>query len=92
VKSAFIGKEKAMNVKKPLTALCSVIALSLISSSVAHAAATQKVYASSILVLLFLGFCALLLVVQLIPAMMSIYGLIKGAMTRKTGTAETAND
>ena len=81
-----------MNAKKPLTALCSVIALSLVSSSVAYAAATQKVYASSILVLLFLGFCALLLVVQLIPAMMSIYGLIKGAMTRKTDTAETAND
>jgi hypothetical protein len=81
-----------MSAKKPLTALCSAIALSLVTGNVAHAAATQKVYSSSILVLLFVGFCALLLVVQLIPAMMSIYGLIKGAMTRKSDTAETAID
>jgi hypothetical protein len=81
-----------MNAKKPLTALCSFIALSLVTSSGAHAAATQKVYSSGILVLLFLGFCALLLVIQLIPAMMSIYGMIKGAMTKKTDTAESATD
>ena len=81
-----------MNAKKSLTALCSVIALSLVTSSGAHAAATQKVYSSGILVLLFVGFCALGLVIQLIPAMMSIYDLIKGAMTRKTDTAETATN
>ncbi|HEX2768268.1 MAG TPA: hypothetical protein VHN12_03225 [Geobacteraceae bacterium] len=81
-----------MNAKKHLTALCSVIALNLVTGSEAHAAATQKVYSSGILVLLFLGFCALLLVIQLVPAMMSIYGLIKGAMIKKTDTAETATD
>lgn len=81
-----------MNAKKPLTVISCAIALSLVTGSVAHAAATQKVYASSILVLLFLGFCALMLVVQLIPAMMSIYGLIKGALAGKTDTAETTND
>ena len=81
-----------MNAKRPLTALCSVIALSLVTSSGAHAAATQKVYSSGLLVMLFLGFCALLLIIQLIPAMMSIYGLIKGAMTKKTDISETATE
>lgn len=37
------------------------------------------VYSSGILVLGFIGFCALVVVVQLIPAIMTCIGMIKGA-------------
>lgn len=38
---------------------------------------TTRVYNSGILVLLFLGVCALIVVVQLIPAMMLLFGSIR---------------
>jgi len=44
----------------------------------AFAATTNKVYNSGILVLVFLGFCALVVVVQLIPALITLVGMIKG--------------
>ncbi|GFO54516.1 hypothetical protein GMSM_15230 [Geomonas sp. Red276] len=44
----------------------------------AHAASTNKVFISKIGIFIFLGFCALVLVVQLIPAMMTLYGMLKG--------------
>ncbi len=54
--------------------------LSLILMSVpAMAADTSKVYNSGILVLLFVGFCALLVVAQLLPAVMSLFGMTKNA-------------
>ena len=45
----------------------------------AMAADTSKVYNSGILVLLFVGFCALLVVAQLLPAVMSLMGMTKNA-------------
>ncbi|PLY10593.1 MAG: hypothetical protein C0624_02315 [Desulfuromonas sp.] len=42
---------------------------------------TTQTYTSGILVLLFVGFCALIVVVQLIPAMLMLYGWVKGLMT-----------
>lgn len=54
--------------------------LSLILMSVpAMAADTSKVYNSGILVLLFVGFCALLVVAQLLPAVMNLMGMTKKA-------------
>ena len=54
--------------------------LSLILMSVpAMAADTSKVYNSGILVLLFVGFCALLVVAQLLPAVMNLLGMTKNA-------------
>jgi hypothetical protein len=47
-----------------------------------HAAAhvdTSLTYNSGILVLAFAGFLALVVVVQTIPAVISLYGMIKGA-------------
>jgi hypothetical protein len=54
--------------------------LSLILISVpALAADTSKTYTSGILVLLFVGFCALLVVMQLLPAVMNLIGMTKKA-------------
>ncbi len=46
-------------------------------------APTHTVYSSGILVLGFVGFCALVLVVQLIPAIMTLWGMIVGICTNK---------
>lgn len=68
-------KEKLMYAKSILTTL------SLILLSVpAMAADTSKTYTSGVLVLLFVGFCALLVVMQLLPAVMNLVGLTKKAI------------
>lgn len=40
---------------------------------------TSLTYNSGILVLAFVGFLALVITVQLVPAVISLYGMIKGA-------------
>lgn len=69
-----------MNAIKTLTTLCSAVALSLVTSTAALASsgATNKVFVSGPLILLFLGFCALVVVIQCIPAIIMLYGMIKG--------------
>ena len=63
-----------------LNAKTIISALSLILMSVpAMAADTTKVYSSGILVLLFVGFCALLVVAQLLPAVLNLVGMTKNA-------------
>ena len=52
----------------------------------AYAVDTTKTYHSGILVLGFLGLCALLVVVQLIPSLIMLFGWVKGLAK---GTAET---
>ena len=44
----------------------------------AFAGEPVRVYSSSMLVLAFVGFLALIVVVQLIPAMMTLIGTLKG--------------
>jgi hypothetical protein len=39
---------------------------------------TNSVFVSGPLILLFLGFCALVVVIQCVPAIMMLYGMIKG--------------
>lgn len=43
---------------------------------------THRVYSSSILVLIFLGFCGLFLVSQLIPAILMVFGMLKGLLRK----------
>lgn len=62
-----------------ITAICSALAISLVSSTGAHAASTNQVFVSGPLILLFLGFCALVVAIQCIPAMLTLYGMITGA-------------
>ncbi len=78
-----------MNAKRTMTILGNAAVFTLITNAVAFAApATNKVYSSGLLVLLFLGFCALVVVAQLIPAMITLYGMIKGALEARKQAAE----
>ena len=79
-----------MKAKSTMTALCSAMILTLATSTGAFAATTQKVYSSGILVLVFIGFVALVVVVQMIPAIITLCGMIKGlASNRKTAAGVT---
>ncbi|MFA6823181.1 MAG: hypothetical protein WCR32_05190 [Geobacter sp.] len=59
------------------------VLLASLSTAFASAAAsevdTSLTYNSGILVLAFAGFLALVVVVQTVPAIISLYGMIKGA-------------
>lgn len=80
-----------MNANQIWTALCSAIATTLATSSgaLASSGVTSKVFVSGPLILIFLGFCALVVVIQCIPAIIMLYGMIKGAASKKS--ASTAN-
>lgn len=65
------------------------LALVLLTSLPAFAVNTAKVYKSGPMVLIFLGFFALLVVVQLIPAMTTLFGMIKGFLAER-GKSEAA--
>ncbi|SNB47953.1 hypothetical protein [Geobacter sp. DSM 9736] len=60
-----------------LRTVITTLALALTAATPAFAASTTKVYSSGILVLVFLGFCALVVVAQLIPAIITLVGMIK---------------
>ena len=72
-----------MKANQILSAVCSAIALIFVSSTVALASpgVTNKVFISGPLILLFLGFCALVVVIQCIPAIIMLYGIIKGTVS-----------
>jgi hypothetical protein len=77
-----------MNTTRTLKTLCSAAAVSLLTTTGAFASSdgsvsTNQVLISGPLILLFLGFCALVVVIQLIPAMITLYGMIKGALESK---------
>lgn len=67
-----------MNWKPGLQTAMNTLIVTLMVAANAHAADTSKVFVSKLGIFIFLGFCALVLVVQLIPAMMTLYGMIKG--------------
>ncbi|MEE4254803.1 MAG: hypothetical protein V2I50_12250 [Desulfuromusa sp.] len=60
-------------------------ALMLMAVSPALATDTSKTYNSGILVLLFVGFCALLIVAQLVPAVLALFGMTKEAAKSTSG-------
>ena len=66
-----------------LTTALTTFAATLLLTANAHAASTNKVFISKIGIFIFLGFCALVLVVQLIPAMMTLYGMLKGVSSKE---------
>jgi hypothetical protein len=74
-----------MNAKRTSKAVCSAVAICLATSTgaLASSGVTNKVFISGPLILLFLGFCALVVVIQCIPAIMMLYGMIKGAANNK---------
>jgi len=54
----------------------------LATASAAFAAASTKVYSSGILLFAFLGLCALVVVAQLLPALMVLFGMVKGLVMK----------
>jgi hypothetical protein len=58
--------------------LINMLTVWLATINSAFAATTTKVYSSGILVLVFIGFVALVVVVQMIPAILTLLGMIKG--------------
>ena len=61
------------------------LTLTLLASSPALAAHvdTSRTYSSGILIGLFLGFCALIVVVQLVPSIMMLVAFIREAMAKR---------
>jgi len=74
------------------TSIMTAMTMNLIASTAAFAADTHKVYSSGILVLLFIGFVALVVVVQMVPAIITLCGMLKGLVTeRKSSRASAGN-
>ncbi len=65
--------------------LLTTFALVFMSIAPAMATDTSKTYNSGILVLLFVGFCALLIVAQLVPAVLALFGMTKEAARSTSG-------
>jgi hypothetical protein len=80
-------KETTMKTNQTWATVCSAVTLILANSASAFASsgATNKVFISGPLILLFLGFCALVVVIQCIPACIMLYGMIKGTVSVTTG-------
>jgi len=73
-----------------MKAILTTLTLSLFAVP-AFAVDTAKTYNSGILVLLFVGFCALIIVAQLVPAVLALCGMTKEAVkqsSRKTVSAK----
>ena len=68
-----------MNALRTLTL---TLILALASSLPAFAVDTSRTYSSGLLIGFFLAFCALLVVVQLMPSVMLLVGFIKGLSRR----------
>lgn len=55
--------------------------LSILAITATPALASQQAESSSLLVWLFIGFCGLVVVSQLIPALVMGYGMVKGLLS-----------
>ena len=58
--------------------ICTAIALSLVASSSAYAAAGAASKDAGLLVYLFAGFFAVIIITQLVPATILLFGMLKG--------------
>ena len=65
-----------------MKAIITTLTLSLFAVP-AFAVDTTQTYNSGILVLLFVGFCALLIVAQLVPAVLTLFGMTKEAVKQR---------
>ena len=74
---------------KGLRTISSTLAVSFAAVPSAFASAT-KVYSSTTLVLVFVGFLAMIVAIQLIPAIMTLFGAIKG-IARKNENVQVAD-
>ena len=78
-----------MNTLRTLT-LTLILALASGLPAFAAAIDTGRTYSSGLLIGIFLAFCALLVVVQLMPSVMLLVGFIKGLARRSEPKAAIA--
>jgi hypothetical protein len=78
-----------MNTLKTTMMTVAMIATSSLPALAAGAVDTSRTYSSGLLIGLFLAFCALLVVAQLMPSLMLLVGFIKG-LARRTETKADA--
>lgn len=73
-----------------MKSLLSSLGVVLLLAAPAFAVDTAVTYSSGLLVLLFVGFCALVIVAQLVPAVLMLFGLTKAVTqgSRKTAAAK----
>lgn len=73
-----------MKTTQTLTSVFYAVALSLLTCTAAFASGgTNKVFISGPLILLFLGFCAMVVVIQCVPAIIILYGILTGSASSK---------
>lgn len=75
------GKEDVMKTMKVL------ISMAVGSASVAYAAAGTQGEGTGILAYFFVGFFALIIVTQLVPAMILFFGMVKGLFSSSEKTS-----
>lgn len=63
------------------------MAMLMVVANPALAVDTSKTYSSGLLVGIFLGFCALVVVVQLMPTIMLLIGFVKGLLKGQSKAA-----
>lgn len=63
------------------------MAMLMLVANPALAVDTSKTYSSGLLVGIFLGFCALVVVVQLMPTIMLLVGFVKGLLKGQSKAA-----
>ena len=73
-----------------MKAILTTLSLSLFALP-AFAIDTAKTYNSGILVMLFVGFCALLIVAQLVPALLALFGMTKAVSQGSRKTVKAKN-
>lgn len=74
-----------------VTAAIHAILMSVCSVSSAFAASSTREDNSGVFVWIFLGFCALIVVVQVIPAVLLFFGLAKGLSKDKAAKPQTVS-
>jgi len=67
---------------------CSAMAVALLSPISSAFAASNRSDNSGFVVWVFLGFCALIVAAQLVPALLVMLGLVKGATGKHAETAK----
>lgn len=72
-------------------ALPIIFSLMLETASPAFAVDTSKTYNNGILVLLFVGFCTLIIVAQLVPALLALFGMTQEAGKKVSSRNVTAS-
>jgi len=71
---------------KKMSIVSTTMAMLMASVPSAFASTTTRVYSSSTLVLAFVGFLALIVVIQLIPAIMALVGAFKALLNKEDQT------